>query len=85
MQYQQILQNNGCSLTNKQILLGQHGERLLFPKVRLQVGRKAFSYFRPALYNELLGDTKECNSSKDFKGNIKGLLCMSVKLVSHNM
>lgn len=81
MQYLRIFQNNGSSLTNKQILLGQHGERLHFPTVRLELGRKAFSYFRPAFYNGLLADIKQRNSSKDFEAKIKGSLCISVKLV----
>lgn len=55
-----------------------------FPQLRLELGRKAFSYFRPAFYNGLHADIKQRNSSKSFEAKIKGLLCISVKLVWHN-
>jgi hypothetical protein len=53
----------------------QDGE-LHFPKVRLEVGRKGFSYFGPNLFNDLPLDikNKSCNT---FKIKLKNMLIQS--------
>jgi hypothetical protein len=49
----------------------RHGGRLHFPRVRLEVGRRGFSYFGPAMYNELPDSVKNCTSTKCFRRKMK--------------
>ena len=52
----------------------RHGEMLHFPRVRLEVGRKSFSYFGPSLYNDLPVIVKNSISFDAFKKKIKSVL-----------
>lgn len=51
----------------------RQSRQLHFPKVRLEVGRKSFSYFGPKLYNDLPDCLKSC-SSYSFKSKLKNML-----------
>lgn len=48
----------------------RHGNLLHFPKVRLEAGRKSFSYFGPKLYNDLPSSLKRL-SVVTFKNKMK--------------
>jgi len=51
----------------------RHDDLLHFPRVRLEVGRRGFSYFGPTLYNRLPGDLKRLRGN-NFKKNLKRYL-----------
>lgn len=52
----------------------RHGGRLHFPRVRLEGGRRAFSYFGPTMYNELPENIKNCTSVNSFRNRLKLML-----------
>ena len=49
----------------------RHGDRLHFRRVRLEMGRKSFSYFGPTLYNDLPENIKSHLPQNTFKLKIK--------------
>ncbi|KAG8310268.1 hypothetical protein J6590_067037, partial [Homalodisca vitripennis] len=48
----------------------RHGNLLHFSKVRLELGRRSFSYFGPKLYNDLPPNVKKC-SIATFNNNMR--------------
>ena len=52
----------------------RHGEMLHFPRVRLEGGRKSFSYFGPTLYNDLPPSVKATGAVSAFKSKIKKVI-----------
>ena len=52
----------------------RHGGRLHFRKVRLEVGRRSFSYFGPKMYNDLPDCLKD-KSSHSFRKQYSSMLC----------
>ena len=51
----------------------QRDRKLHFRRVRLELGRKSFSYFVPALYNDLPSILKTCSLTR-FKSKLKDCL-----------
>ena len=49
----------------------RHGDRLHFRRVRLEVGRRSFSYFGPDLYNDLPEYAKETVPIQRFKSKLR--------------
>ena len=52
----------------------RHGMNLHFPRVRLEEGRRSFSYFGPKLYNDLTENVKSIDSYMSFKKELKVVL-----------
>ncbi|KAG8316645.1 hypothetical protein J6590_045609 [Homalodisca vitripennis] len=50
-----------------------------FPRVRLEVVRRSFSYFGPKLYNDLPGSLKSTQSLSSFRSKLKDLMLTSCK------
>src|SRR5436190_21725141 len=48
--------------------------KLHFPRVRLEIGKKSFTYFGPTLFNELPEQIRNITSCKSFKDKLKLLL-----------
>ena len=57
----------------------RHNKLLHFRKVRLEVGRKSFSYFGPKMYNDLPECLKNCVSNVTFKTKLKKLFLDNVR------
>ena len=52
----------------------RHGMNLHFPRVRLEEGRRSFSYFGPKLYNDLPENVKSIDSYISFKKKLRVVL-----------